>query len=568
MELISLSKLRNESIKVVKRFPLAFLFNVLLSIYAIYIIYAEDVKGVPIYYLTSGVLLSILTTLWQEEYHNKRVSTIVTVVAHLALLADAVRLWFNADGMDVYIARAAVYTAMIIGICFVPFYKEKTDYKSWNFVQHLAASLSVCFIVGLLMFIGSYILMIGIDALFNLNIKYQVYLTLCILCMQTLPISMFLAKIPEGSDKHMGTVETAPFLTGVTRFLFIPLSLAYMVILYIYMGIIITTGELPKGMVSVLVTTMMAALIIINFLHYPLFKSGQAQRYDRMVYSVIPLATVPLLILMTIGTLYRWNEYGITVNRLYLITLNVWFYIVCIGLWITKANRIHWIPLSFGAILLLTSAQPLNYCQITRYSMSSYLEDIIAQYPTPSEKMNKAKLLEWIDTLPEEEQDKVYSQLSYLNSYFRADAERWINKEVYLPPTNYETNAKQDKKEDYYVPWDAEYIINYHCKQSGFPIPEGYTYGIRNYISRNGSKDSLLTDDSLVLPLEDNYSVIIDRKQIEEAARDSSLLPFYPESTLGEQMLIYIQNCKVQHFKSRIKIEGTFYLFSRKDLNE
>lgn len=80
----------------------------------------------------------------------------------------------------------------------------------------------------------------------------------------------------------------------------------------------------------------------------------------------MPVLILPLLLLMTIGIIRRFNDYGITINRLYLATLNGWFYIVCIGLFVIKARRINWIPVSFAGIFLLTSALPVNYAGITR----------------------------------------------------------------------------------------------------------------------------------------------------------------------------------------------------------
>ena len=53
---------------------------------------------------------------------------------------------------------------------------------------------------------------------------------------------------------------------------------------------------------------------------------------------------------MTIGIIRRFNDYGVTINRLYLITLNVWCYFVCITLILIKAKRINWIPVSFSII--------------------------------------------------------------------------------------------------------------------------------------------------------------------------------------------------------------------------
>ena len=64
-----------------------------------------------------------------------------------------------------------------------------------------------------------------------------------------------------------------------------------------------------------------------------------------------------------------------TKPRLYLITFNIWCYIVCIGLSLNKARRINWIPVSFSVIFLLTSVLPVNYASITRNKLRSDIEN-------------------------------------------------------------------------------------------------------------------------------------------------------------------------------------------------
>jgi hypothetical protein len=108
-------------------------------------------------------------------------------------------------------------------------------------------------------------------------------------------------------------------------------------------------------------------------------RSEDSKPFERWVIRWFPVLALPLVILMTVGIVRRLGDYGITVNRLYVLTLNLWFYAVCIGLFVLKARRIHWIPLSFGAILLLTSAQPMNYCEIVRRYLRQQISDVMIQ---------------------------------------------------------------------------------------------------------------------------------------------------------------------------------------------
>ena len=99
---------------------------------------------------------------------------------------------------------------------------------------------------------------------------------------------------------------------------------------------------------------------------YVPFSPPRTLRFEQRVARGLPIAILPLLVLMTIGIARRFNDYGITLNRLYLLTLNIWFYIVCIGLFVLRARRIQWIAVSFAGIFLLTSVLPVNYARLTQ----------------------------------------------------------------------------------------------------------------------------------------------------------------------------------------------------------
>lgn len=108
--------------------------------------------------------------------------------------------------------------------------------------------------------------------------------------------------------------------------------------LYIYATRILISWELPIGWVSWLIVALMTVCIAVQFGLYPTrFKEGK--RFDNWITRWMPVLILPLLLLMTIGIIRRFNDYGITINRLYLATLNGWFYIVCIGLFVIKARR-------------------------------------------------------------------------------------------------------------------------------------------------------------------------------------------------------------------------------------
>lgn len=182
-------------------------------------------------------------------------------------------------------------------------------------------------------------------------------------------------------EKHNTRPLQHSFFNGVIHYLFLPLTGGYLIVLYIYALRILINWELPIGWVSWLVITLMTGCIVIEFGLYP-SRMAQQKRTDNLIARWLPLFVLPLLFLMTIGIIRRFNDYGVTINRLYLITLNIWCYFVCITLIIIKAKRISWIPISFSLVFLLTSVLPVNYASITRQIIQKEVnQTIIHQKP-------------------------------------------------------------------------------------------------------------------------------------------------------------------------------------------
>ena len=82
---------------------------------------------------------------------------------------------------------------------------------------------------------------------------------------------------------------------------------------------ILVSWELPTGWVSWLIVALMTVCIAIQFGLYPA-RLENNKRFDNWIARWMPVLILPLLLLMTIGIVRRFNDYGITVNRLYLAT--------------------------------------------------------------------------------------------------------------------------------------------------------------------------------------------------------------------------------------------------------
>lgn len=495
---ISFQNLRDKTRKMVTEFTLPCIFAVLLAVSLVTMIITEDYDGAVAYYFTAAYLLSLMLKLWADEVTNKRMALGVSIAAHALLLADAIVLFVRDSGdieISTYIAHSAVYLALVLGIFFLPFVREKNDIASWNFVRSLIAPTAVSFLIGGVMTAGVGLLIMGIGQIFNIEIEAKVYWTVAVLFMQLLPMLLLLSRIPMDEERHDRKPFVSGFLNGTTRYLFIPLTCLYILVLYVHLASILVTWELPNGAVSMLVSIMMCGIILVEFLLYPTIQSGAAKRFEALIVKWMPIAALPLVMLMTVGIVRRFDDYGVTANRLYLLTLNLWFYIVCIGLFLTRARRIHWVSLSFCALLLLTSAHPFNYFELVRKSMTAKIEALIEKYPPAAMPMkSRDEVHQWVSTLPEDQRSTAYSQLCYLLRYYNRDNIKDLVKDTYL-------YGEYDDSDDGKC---REQLFSYTTEDSvNIDIPDGYSHVFFWYISGSNPVEESIDGDSITLSIDE-----------------------------------------------------------------
>lgn len=410
-----------------RRFTVSIIFTVALTMYSLMNIWMEEDlfsawhNGVTIYYLLTGTLLSLALQLWSEEIRNRRTVIIANTVAHVALLGNALFLYNiseNDFSIEFSIGNASVIVALVISVFTASFFREKDDVPAWNFTLQLISMVALSIFIGLIMWGGTALLLSSIAVLFHIDISNKCYMTLPLLCCQLLPTLLFLGQIPAEDAKHNDIIFSSIFINKVARYLILPLLGAYLLILYVYTCKILLEWQLPNGWISYLVSALMAGCIIVEFVFYPSLRK-EGEHFNRLVARYLPLFILPMLLLMTIGIFRRIDDYGISIKRLYILTLNIWFYFVCIGLYVTRAKRLHWIAISLGIIFLLTSALPINFAGITRkYTVSQVREALQTSYHGIL-PMNEEQYLDWIITLPRKEALLLNSRLENLEYTFK-----------------------------------------------------------------------------------------------------------------------------------------------------
>ncbi len=495
------------------RFPVAVGFVLALTAFLFFLVATEGNRGeekfllVLGYYLSVGFVLSLSLHLWGEEVKRRATALVVHGVVQALLVADALFLYhYVADGgaIGIGIAHFAGVLAVGLSVFFLSFFRERNDIPAWYFSLNTISTLIITSIIGVVLQIGVDLLVLSLDQLFGVDVDTKCYVYIAILCCLTLPLLMFLGLLPQGREKHDRRIRISSFLNGIIRYLFLPLAGCYLLVLYVYAIRILVRWELPDGWVSWLVVTLMAMCIGIVFGLYPTrIKEDEPEVYDtngdksRMAGRVmrwLPMLVLPLLLLMTVGIVRRFLDYGITINRLYLLTLNLWFYAVCIGLIVGKARRISWIPVSFSLVFLLTSVLPVNYTSITRSVLHGKVKQALLegnQYELPlSEQQYEA----WAKSVSKEEADLIAGKLHYLQDWFGEESVADLVKEGVL--FDYVITEAVDTT-------SVRTISYRQSVQTTVEVPQGYQYCTMVTVNGTLSDESANKDGLCMVGLED-----------------------------------------------------------------
>lgn len=415
-------------IKGCRRFPLAILLLFCWAVGAIIMHHLERKYGYGklnlqrleffiAYYFPSAALLVTAFTLDREANPTKPLNRFVAPLIYVAWLAFcSITAYFIPFSISNNIMLGTLIATIIVVTATLAFRHSKDDREFWRLIMGAIIAAVVAGIGAGIFFGGLQLLLIGVETLFGISFYSEITLDIIIVCSMFICPVVWLQMLPSLTPNDERTIKMPRFLGGLLHFLFMPLVGAYLITLYIYLLKIIFIWELPEGMVSYLVTALMAGTIAILFCLYPTrFEEGH--RFDKLVARWLPILTLPLLILMTVGIVKRFSDYGVTMPRLYVLTFNLWCYGVCLWLLRCKGSRVIWIPVSFATILLLTSVGPQNYSNLAKVWIKHDIRTALKGKKLPLNEREYDQLFK--SKAPE--MQRVLAQLSYISSYYNED---------------------------------------------------------------------------------------------------------------------------------------------------
>lgn len=318
-------------------------------------------------FFSLGISLSVALTLFLEQYEDLKVRVGLNLLSVLLL---AIYIFTLPEVFLTY----NYYQLIILGFVFlfsafvVSFLKKDTDISFWEFSKTTILQLIISGIFAQVLFIGLSLAILSLKELFKIDVQTEVYQNLGVICYVLFAPIYFLANVPNKVEKMKQEFTFNKFLNILGLYILLPILSIYLVILYVYLAQIIIKWELPNGWVSLLVSVLALGGFLCMLITYPLRLNGENKAVN-FLSRYFPLLIFPLLMLMSVGIFRRLGDYGLTINRCYVLILNLWLYGISIYLFISKSQHLKWIIITFAIVTFVSSVGPWSVFNVTKQSL-------------------------------------------------------------------------------------------------------------------------------------------------------------------------------------------------------
>ena len=376
MDFTAIKKYPSQISTAFKRFPLAAAFAIFATIAFIYV-YEGDFSSTEykfphwlMIYPIAASMIALSVSLVQES--RKKFSVLPHIIAGTIWLAISIALvlYFPKNSNDigrtyVGITYLFIYTTAFLSIFVAPFFKQNDENGFWVFLMRNAKAAVVAIAISVVLLIAIDGLLFGFFNLFDIKISGRPFAYSAIINLCTILPILFFSGIPSIDESLQEAPALNKFQTSANKFLFLPVLSLYIILLYAYIAKIIIQWEMPKGMVSYLVSASMMLMLLRVTLTLP-ERINPKPSFEKKLLKILPAACIPLVILMSVGIMRRISDYGISEDRYYITAINIFYYIIIAILLIDKIKcKSKYITIVFCGMFLILTNGPLSAINVT-----------------------------------------------------------------------------------------------------------------------------------------------------------------------------------------------------------
>lgn len=303
----------------VMRFPVAVLLIIAFSVVANLIV--RDVEGVDqltvlrvLAMLSGGAAASVAVRLAAESRGASGKTLILAPLGAAALAALAIRV-----GAPFALNAPALVTALILVIPLAPFAGRGTPGEFWTFALWTALGVGLAFLSVALVVLGLAAILEMVRYLFDFGLGSDAYEHIFTTAFTLIGPLFALGRVPVLEEIRawaIGDDRLAVAVRSLAEWVAAPLILATALILHLYAGRILITGELPRGQVGWIVTFFLISVLALRIAVDPFTSGGAAP--TRLFARIWTVALVIPLTLLAYAIWLRVAAHGFTLERYFL----------------------------------------------------------------------------------------------------------------------------------------------------------------------------------------------------------------------------------------------------------
>ncbi len=384
--------LNQKALSSFSRFPITLTWVIIGSFYLIGVYSFDDLEKIN--NITEIQLTLVLGVSWliaaqfvsEALNHTKIYRFLLKLVILIAL---AVFYFYTTDnegflGMVVYGQFYLLLLAGHVFIVFAPFLVTWDKNRFWDYLKSIIHAVLRSTLYAVILYLGLAIAVSALEILFKIEFNANIYLQIFIFCLGIVNTFVYLSDFPKLSDLK-NEVKLSKAGEVLILYILMPLSLLYLLIVYLYAFKILIEWELPEGFVTYLISALSLLAFVIHIAIEPVRKTNKF-KLIKLFYPYYFYAILPLLPLLFIALYRRIADYNFTELRYLGLVLAIWISGMLIYMVVSNQKALSLYAKSMFVLLLICTFGPLSAFKISVNAQVNELGELMRKADEQSEK--------------------------------------------------------------------------------------------------------------------------------------------------------------------------------------